>query len=529
MDTIAEAPFFSIILPVYNGEKFISETVQSILQQSFTAWELIIVDDGSTDKTPDIIRNFCCSDQRIKLIQQSNKQQAAARNTGMKMSSGQWIAFIDADDLWLPAKLELQYQCIKNDKTLDVVFSDGYTKYQDKRIKYYYHFEVAKGFFRGKDLYPTMLFGNYIPNLSAVVRSSWNAIIGMQDESLTGAEDHDYWLKLCRAGANFYGMKERLFIYRIHDSNHSLHLANKHYLSLLARINNFDRKLLREEEIGRFKKFVIVYLRRFSMQGKTQWVKDLKIEFKKLGIAPITSVDQMAEKWSRAIEIIKFIIERTRKRFNFYMLKTFYFYPRKKLSDYRERFATLYTNWLNSRNIENPAAVKMSATAKIHFYNNKGSSLDVQSMYLGEFSLINFMEEESVLIAGADLLIGKFCNFNIVGQVILGNNVLFNNYSTLNCHQEIVIGDDTWFGEGVKLYDHNHKYKDKNIPFTQQGYSNGRIEIGNNVWVGSNTVILQNVSIGDGCVIGANNVVYKSLAPNTILKSNSTGVAETFR
>lgn len=526
MDITAESPFFSIILPVYNGEKFISETIQSILQQSFTSWELIIIDDGSTDKTACIAKDFGYSDQRIKLIQQSNKQQAAARNAGLRVCSGKWIAFIDADDLWLPAKLELQYQCIKKNEAVDVVFSDGYTKYQNKKIRYYYHYEVAKGFFQGKDLYKKMLFGNYIPNLSVVVKSSWIRRVGMQDENLSGVEDHDYWLKLCRAGANFFGMKERLFVYRIHEDNFSSDQLKMYYRSLIARMNNFDRQLLNEEETVRFRKFVIVHLRKFQQQGMTQWVKDLKAAFKKLDITPITGVDQMAEKCARAIEIGMFIVERTRKRFNLSLLKVFYFYPRKKISHYKERLAILYTNWLNSRNIENPGSIRMSATATIHFYNNKGSSLDVQSMYLGEFSLINFMEEDSTLIAGADLSIGKFCNFNIVGQVILGNNVLFNNYSAINCHGEIVIGDDSWFGEGVKLYDHNHKYKDRNIPFTEQGYNNGRIEIGNNVWVGSNTVILQNVSIGDGCVIGANNVVYKSLAPNTILKSNSTGAAE---
>lgn len=213
----------------------------------------------------------------------------------------------------------------------------------------------------------------------------------------------------------------------------------------------------------------------------------------------------------------------------FFLLKTLYFYPKRLFSGYENRIFTLYTGWLNSSNIKNYGSINLSSTAKINFFDRKGISLDVQKIYIGDFSRINFMEEDSKIIAGADVSIGKFCNFNIVGQLILGNNVLFNNYSALTCHKEIVIGDDSWFGEGVKLYDHNHKYKERNIPFSQQGYNNGKIEIGSNVWVGSNTVILQNVSIGDGCVIGANNVVYKSLPPNTILKSKSMEVIDIIR
>lgn len=529
MDTDEEVPFFSVIIPVYNGEKFIYEAIQSVLQQSFTNWELIIIDDGSTDNTAGLVNGFCSSDQRIKLIQQSNKQQAAARNVGIKLSRGKWIAFLDADDVWLPAKLDRQYQCIEDNSALDVVFSDGYTKYQNKKIQYYYHYEVARGYFQGKDLYRTMLFGNYIPNLSVVVKSSMIQQIGMQDEQLPGVEDHDYWLKLCRAGANFFGMKERLFIYRVHKDNFSADEAKMKYRSLVARMNNFDRKLLNEEEIERFRQFFVQNLWSFRKQRKTQWVNDLSLRFKELDITPITFGEQLTYVCTRAIQIAKIFTARLRKKFGSYLLIIFYFYPRKKFSEYKERLAMRYTNWLNSRNIENSDSIRLSGTARISFYNQKGSSLDVQSMYLGEFSLINFMEENSALVAGADLLIGKFCNFNIVGQVVLGNNVLFNNYSALNCHNEIIIGDDSWFGEGVKLYDHNHKYKDRNVPFTQQGYNNGRIEIGSNVWVGSNTVILQNVSIGDGCVIGANNVIHKSLPPNTILKSNATGTAEPIR
>jgi teichuronic acid biosynthesis glycosyltransferase TuaG len=529
MVTTQNAPFFSIILPAYNGELFISDTIQSIIDQTFQLWELIIVNDGSTDTTENIVTNYAVVDHRIKLINQANKKQPAARNTGMKIAAGEWIAFIDSDDLWLPTKLELQYNCIAKNSELDVVFTDGYTKYEDKRIRHYYHFEVAKGLFQGKDLYRKMMFGNLIPILSVVVKKSWVEKIGHQDERVPGVEDHDYWLRLCRAGANFYGMEERLFIYRIHDSNFSANLANQHHLSLIIRLNNYDMPLLTADDNRKFKKAFEQYLKYFREQGKAEWEPDLKARYTRLNIPKDPLTDHLKRELHFKIKTAPFTFKRNLKSLFFYLIELFYFYPKKKLHNFQNDVAKRYTYWRNFKSIAKFGDIDISLTARINFYNERASSLDVQSMYVGDFSRINFVEENSKWTAGADVNIGKFCNFNIVGQLTVGNNVLFNNHSTLTCHHEIIIGDDTWFGEGVRLYDHNHNYKQRNIPFTQQGYTNGKIKVGNNVWVGSNTIILKDVSIGDGCVIGANNVIYKSLPKNSIVKSRSMEVVDVLK
>jgi glycosyltransferase involved in cell wall biosynthesis len=521
MDITKHPPFFSIILPLYNTQEFVSEAIQSVLKQSFKSWELIVIDDGSTDNSVTIVRRFCELDPRIKLLQQTNKKQPAARNLGIKYASGAWIAFIDADDLWLPEKLELQHDCIKKNNSLGVVFSDGYTKYQDKKIRLYYHYETAKGFFYGKDLYKKMIFGNCIPILSAVVKKSWVYKIGLQNEAVAGVEDHDYWLRLCKAEATFYGMEERLFEYRVHQHNFSSDLLNQYYQSLIIRMDNYDPLLLNRNENKKFVIFYKHYLKYFSRKGKAEWVKFLQIRFKKLKIPFVSFHEQLLDKILAFFESFKIEARRKFKQYLLEIVKIVYFYPKKKLSKYQDKLARLYMHWFNFKNFKNYQSIELARTARINFYNKSVSSLDTQHIYIGDFSIINFMEKNSKMVTGADVKIGKFCNFNVVGQLILGNNVLFNNHSTVTCQSEIIIGDNTWFGEGVRLYDHNHRYKDRNIPFTQQGYNNGKIEIGNNVWIGSNTVILKDVSIGDGCVIGANNVIYKSMPPNSILKSVS--------
>jgi len=115
-----ESPEISVIIPVYNAEKTIAWTIDSILNQTFKNFELIIINDGSTDSTLDIIKKF--KDKRIKVFNQKNQGAPRARNLGMKKSKGQYISFIDADDMWTNDKLELQLKALKNSKA-EVAYS----------------------------------------------------------------------------------------------------------------------------------------------------------------------------------------------------------------------------------------------------------------------------------------------------------------------------------------------------------------------------------------------------------------------
>ena len=124
-------------------------------------------------------------------------------------------------------------------------------------------------------------------------------------------------------------------------------------------------------------------------------------------------------------------------------------------------------------------------------------------------------------ILGDGVYLRNFCRIQVEdGALKIGNNTFFNNFCTLNCLYKITIGDDCLFGENVKLYDHNHKYKDNRL-IREQGYSLGEIYIGDNCWIGSNVVILKDVRIGDNVVIGANCVIHKDIASNTLVKHSS--------
>lgn len=112
-----------------------------------------------------------------------------------------------------------------------------------------------------------------------------------------------------------------------------------------------------------------------------------------------------------------------------------------------------------------------------------------------------------------EVMIGKS------GKLDIGNDCFFNNNCSIFCLQKIEIGHGTIFGENVKIYDHNHKFKNNKVLIKHQGYSTDEIVIGSNCWFGSNTVILKGVKIGDNCVIGANCVIDFDIPQNTIIQS----------
>ena len=110
----ATSGMVSVVMPCYNGADFISETIDSVLAQTYENWELLIIDDGSSDNSLEIVKSYAATDPRIRPISQANAGSAAARNNGIKQARGQYIALLDSDDLWLPEFLESQITFMKS-------------------------------------------------------------------------------------------------------------------------------------------------------------------------------------------------------------------------------------------------------------------------------------------------------------------------------------------------------------------------------------------------------------------------------
>ena len=132
------------------------------------------------------------------------------------------------------------------------------------------------------------------------------------------------------------------------------------------------------------------------------------------------------------------------------------------------------------------------------------------------------------IIYGNKITFGKSTTFrkmfNVVishnGKIIIGNNCFFNNGCSLNCLGQIEIGAGSIFGEGVRIYDHNHKFNDVGKSIKEQGYSIGEVKIGKNCWIGSNVIFLKGALVGDNCVVGAGCIVKEHVPNGTIVKSD---------
>lgn len=206
-------PLISIIIPVYNGEKTIRETVQSALNQSFTDFELIVINDGSQDATLDIVSSF--SDARVKVFSFTNGGLPVSRNRGISLANGEYISFLDADDLWTPDKLEKQLTVLKTNPQAGVAYS--WTDCIDESGQFLR--QSAYATVRG-DVQANLLLANFISSGSNVlVRKQALMDIGGFDETLSNCQDWDLWLRLSTR-YEFEPVKTPQVLYRI--SPHSM-------------------------------------------------------------------------------------------------------------------------------------------------------------------------------------------------------------------------------------------------------------------------------------------------------------------
>lgn len=203
-----EKNLVSIITPCYNGAKYISETIDSVLAQTYGQWEMIIVDDGSKDNSAQIVRGYAEKDSRISLVQQPNGGSAAARNNGIRRANGQYIALLDADDLWDPQFLEKQVAFMKEKDAVCVCCS---YRCIDESSKEILRPVTAKAVITDKDMTVT----NYIGCLSGLYDTTRHGKIYLREELKSIRDDYAYWLDIVMLEKVAYGNPEILASYRV--------------------------------------------------------------------------------------------------------------------------------------------------------------------------------------------------------------------------------------------------------------------------------------------------------------------------
>jgi len=217
----------SAIIPAYNAEKTIGRAIKSVLAQTRPADEIIVVDDGSTDATAAAVRSF---GDRVILIQQPNAGVSVARNTGIKAAAGDWIAFLDADDEWLPEKLKLQSEHLARNPNLKWTYSNFYRKELNPRDMQLAH---VKSNFMG--LLSQESFSDY---LDAYINSAyaWTSVlmlhrsvfdsVGLFEPGMKIAQDTDLWFRIAYVCPKIGYLPEPLAIYHLETPGSSMKINN---------------------------------------------------------------------------------------------------------------------------------------------------------------------------------------------------------------------------------------------------------------------------------------------------------------
>ncbi|NLJ19140.1 glycosyltransferase family 2 protein [Globicatella sulfidifaciens] len=226
MKDLKTSPLVSIITPAYNAAEFISDTIESVLIQDYQNWEMIIIDDCSKDHTVDVINEFIEKEPRIRLIRRSeNGGTAKTRNAGLNEAKGQYIAFLDSDDIWLPKKLTKQVDYMeKNDLAFTYtaynrvqIFPDGKKKVKEVNVPL-------------TQTYPQLLKENKIGCLTVMINQEKTGPLQMVD--MRSRQDYALWLELTRKGFQPIGIQEILANYRVRGnslSSNKLKMAKQNW------------------------------------------------------------------------------------------------------------------------------------------------------------------------------------------------------------------------------------------------------------------------------------------------------------
>lgn len=283
----SDGPLVSVVIPAYNDEKYIEETIQSVLLQTYKNIEIIVVDDGSSDSTAELVRQL---GSNIKLLQVKNGGPAKARNAGIKTSSGEYIAFLDADDVWFPEKIEYQLDMFKENTGL-VYTGRLWIDSSGNPLKD----QPVQNNFPSGQIFDAMLSANYMVTSSVILRRDVIDKIGMFDESDTflNCQDYQYWLRIC-SEFEAEGSSKKLIKYRVHDSN-----RHKNYVRRLKgmigcldtayRLNPLFDSIIKERKFQLYSSYAITF---FSL-GEYRHARDSLLAAKKLKTLKLNQIGKL--------------------------------------------------------------------------------------------------------------------------------------------------------------------------------------------------------------------------------------------
>jgi len=233
----------SVIIPAYNAEPYIERSVKSVINQTYRNLEIIVVDDGSTDKTAEIVKSY--NDPRIIYLYQENQGQGPARNYGIGKSTGQYVTLLDADDVYLPEKVEKQVQFLQVHSQYKVVYCNAlhfYSRNPNRILK-------KKCVYPSGDIFPDLLLTSLINPNTIMFHRQVLEKVGCFNEKRYYPEDWDMWLRISRAGFEFGYLDEDLVKVEIReDSNTTMEIQGTLKKNALEMLENIFSQMTEREK-----------------------------------------------------------------------------------------------------------------------------------------------------------------------------------------------------------------------------------------------------------------------------------------
>lgn len=243
-----EIPKVSVIIPTHNHANFLPESLTSVKNQTYKNYEVIVVNNGSTDNTEQVIRNLTWDKLRHH-FQDDTGSVAGPRNTGIRLASGEYVAFLDSDDLWYENKLEKVMSVLENNKEIDILSHDLYMSRQGKKKRL-----IRVGPLKD-DIFKSLLIKNCLLGSATVVKRKVMLEVEGFDESkhFVHTEDYETWLRIAYLKKNFYFINEPLGEYKVHSFNLSFDFENV----LLHEKNVIDKHIQNFKNNVPFEKYLL--------------------------------------------------------------------------------------------------------------------------------------------------------------------------------------------------------------------------------------------------------------------------------
>lgn len=534
----------SVIVPVYNAEEKLSGCINSLLGQTLAAYEIILVDDGSTDLSSDICEEYAKKNKQIRVIHQENQGVSAARNKGIQEAKGDCIAFVDSDDYVDEGFLDALYSAVVREN-VDIAICSYYDISKDNISTIWHGFKDGTVF--GRQEIQSVIYNNIIRDETKGYYSVWNKMFCRDmliqkgiwfNEAMSFGEDMLFVLDCLKVCKNIVFVEQPYYYYEnsstgLFSSYRRSFLENamKCYEKIIEQVDKYNVTEPTYKTLNLKYRYYIERYIRGAVDNETCAKPLIEQTFNNDSVRKIYE-GLRQEALKREVTVSKGDLRVFKLVKNGWIklatLYTVYRYNDKHWLKCLKRDLWRLLVIMKKRDCNKIKSLFWSRLVDGFFFVapktkillKKSSRIDIKKTFSINLCWEGKQNQPATLTLGENAILnisGSFRAYSGVyisvadnAQLTLGSGFI-NNNAKISCFKEIVIGDDVKISEDVVIRDSdNHALK-------REGYQKtAPIRIGNHVWIGMRAVVLKGVTIGDGAVIAAGAVVTKDIPPHSL-------------